>query len=42
MSVSACIDAVETTLQPHLDSGALPGYVAAAFVDFWDAVYRGL
>lgn len=32
MSVSACIDNVETTLQPHLDSGALPGYVAAVSV----------
>jgi CubicO group peptidase (beta-lactamase class C family) len=29
MSVSACIDRVETALQPYLDSGALPGYVAA-------------
>jgi CubicO group peptidase (beta-lactamase class C family) len=32
MSVGACIDTIETALRPYVDSGALPGYVAALSV----------
>lgn len=32
MSVSACIDNVEVALRPYVDSGTLPGYVAAVSV----------